>query len=225
MGKLPVQDKPATNNLAATWSPDKLSQMENEGFTVPSQVNYVVKGGPLYEPGEHVSGSSSVVSRFLSLHYLWDNVRVMGGAYGGFARFSETSGRFVYMSYRDPNLKKTLDIYDKAPEALLESEISDGDILQGVIGAIGDLDSPLSPDQKGYSSMIQYLSGESATDRQKWRDGILQSSEKDFKDFAERLKRVSEHGSVAVVGSQSALETANAEMEVESKKLKIDKAF
>jgi hypothetical protein len=120
---------------------------------------------------------------------------------------------------------KALAADDKAPEALMESEISDGDILQGVIGAIGDLDSPLSPDEKGYASMIQFLSGESATDRQKWRDGILQSSEKDFKDFAERLKRVSEHGSVAVVGSQSALETANAEMEVESKKLKIDKAF
>ena len=215
----------ASSDLVEKWTEAKLNAKENEGFYVPSQVNYVVKGGQLFEPGESVSGASSVVSRYLSLHYLWDNVRVMGGAYGGFARFSETSGRFVYMSYRDPNLKKTLDIYDKAPEALLESEISDGDILQGVIGAIGDLDSPLSPDQKGYSSMIQYLSGESATDRQKWRDGILQSSEKDFKDFAERLKRVSEHGSVAVVGSQSALETANAEMEVESKKLKIDKAF
>merc|ERR1711968_365663 len=197
LGALPKSDAVATNNLAATWSDSKfLGKMENEGFVVPSQVNYVVKGGPIFNPGQAVSGSSSVVSRFLSLHYLWDNVRVMGGAYGGFARFSETSGRFVYMSYRDPNLKKTLDIYDKAPEALLESEISDGDILQGVIGAIGDLDSPLSPDQKGYSSMIQYLSGESATDRQKWRDGILQSSEKDFKDFAERLKRVSEDGSV-----------------------------
>ena len=109
---------------------------------MPSQVNYVVKGGPILSPGEHVSGSSSVVSRFLSLHYLWDNVRVMGGAYGGFARFSETSGRFVYMSYRDPNLKATLDIYDKAPDALLGTHITNDDILQGVIGAIGDLDSP-----------------------------------------------------------------------------------
>ena len=119
--------------------------MENEGFTVPSQVNYVVKGGPVLSPGEPVSGSSSVISRFLSLHYLWDNVRVIGGAYGGFARFSETSGRFVYMSYREPNLQGTLDVYDRAPDALLNAQITHDDILQGVIGAIGDLDSPFLP--------------------------------------------------------------------------------
>merc|ERR1719271_2056504 len=97
-----------------------LLPMENEGFAVPSQVNYVVKGGQVYNPGEQVSGSASVVSRYLSLHYLWDNVRVMGGAYGGFARFSHTTGRLNYLSYRDPNLQKTLDIYDKAPQSLLE---------------------------------------------------------------------------------------------------------
>merc|ERR1712046_329724 len=224
MGKLPVQDKPATNNLAATWSPDKLSQMENEGFTVPSQVNYVVKGGPILSPGEHVSGSSSVVSRYLSLHYLWDNVRVMGGAYGGFARFSETSGRFVYMSYRDPNLKKTLDIYDAAPDALLGHEIPDDEILQSIIGTVGDLDSPMSPDQKGYSSMIEYLAGETSEERQAWRDGILQASQKDFEEFGKRLKNISENGNVAVVGSQSALETANNELDA-SKKIDVDKAY
>ena len=222
--KLPVQDGPVVNNLAATWSPDKLGNMENEGFTVPSQVNYVVKGGPVLSPGEPVSGSSSVISRFLSLHYLWDNVRVMGGAYGGFARFSETSGRFVYMSYRDPNLQGTLDVYDRAPDALLNAQITHDDILQGVIGAIGDLDSPLSPDQKGYSSMVQYLSGETAQDRQKWRDEVLSTSESDFKHFAKNLQKVTDSGSVAVVGSQAALEDANANLAVD-KKLKIDKAF
>ena len=224
LDKLPVQDSPATNNLAATWSSDKLAKMENEGFTVPSQVNYVVKGGPVLSPGEPVSGSSSVVSRFLSLHYLWDNVRVMGGAYGGFARFSETSGRFVYMSYRDPNLKGTLDIYDKAPDALLNAHVTNDDILQGVIGAIGDLDSPLSPDQKGYSSMVQYLSGESPADRQKWRDEVLGTSESNFKDFATNLQKVTDAGTVAVVGSQAALDDANAALPTEQK-LKVDKAF
>merc|ERR1719230_787496 len=225
LGALPKSDAVATNNLAATWSDSKfLGKMENEGFVVPSQVNYVVKGGPIFNPGQAVSGSSSVVSRFLSLHYLWDNVRVMGGAYGGFARFSETSGRFVYMSYRDPNLKATLDIYDKAPDALLGTHITNDDILQGVIGAIGDLDSPLSPDQKGYSSMVQYLTGESAEDRQKWRDEVLNTSETDFKDFATALKKVSESGSVAVVGSQAALDEANKDLSANNK-LNVDKAF
>lgn len=222
---LPKSDAAPTNNLAATWSDSKfLGKMENEGFVVPSQVNYVVKGGPIFNPGDAVSGSSSVVSRFLSLHYLWDNVRVMGGAYGGFARFSETSGRFVFMSYRDPNLKGTLDIYDAAADALSNTHVTKEDILQGVIGAVGELDSPLSPDQKGYASMVQFLTGETASERQQWRDEVLKTSDKDFKDFAAALKRVSESGSVAVVGSQAAFDEANKGLP-DNNKLNVDKAF
>jgi Zn-dependent M16 (insulinase) family peptidase len=224
LGALPTSESPKLNNLAATWSEDKLGAMANEGFVVPSQVNYVVKGGPIFSPGEAVSGSSSVVSRFLSLHYLWDNVRVMGGAYGGFARFSETSGRFVFMSYRDPNLKATLDIYDNAAKALADAHVGPEDILQGVIGAVGELDSPMSPDQKGYTSMVQYLNGESAAERQKWRDDVLGTSEDDFKVFAKALGKVAQTGSVSVVGSQSALDEANKALP-DDKKLIVDKAF
>lgn len=75
-------------------------------------MNYVVKGGRLYEPGEVVPGQASVVSRFLRTGYLWDTVRVMGGAYGGFTKFNPVSGLFSCLSYRDPNLGKTLDNYD-----------------------------------------------------------------------------------------------------------------
>lgn len=221
LGDLPAAER-TSQTLVDKWSDSMLSVTEDEAFVVPTQVNYVVKGGPVYQPGDAVSGSSAVISRFLSLHYLWDNVRVMGGAYGGFARFSETSGRFVYMSYRDPNLAKTLEIYDKAPEALLGAEITKEDILQGVIGAVGDLDSPLSADQKGYASMVQYLTGETAPDRQKWRDEVLGSTENDFKEFAKNLENVSKVGSVAVVGSQAAIDEANKNL---AKKMKVVKAF
>merc|ERR1712146_169311 len=95
---------------------------------------------------------------------------------------------FVFMSYRDPNLKGTLDIYDAAADSLSNTAVTKEDILQGIIGAVGELDSPLSPDQKGYSSMVQYLTGESASDRQKWRDQVLGTSERDFKDFASALE-------------------------------------
>lgn len=78
------------------------------------QVNYVVKGGRVYQPGEAVPGQASVVSRFLRNGYLWDTVRVMGGAYGGFTRFDPISGLFACLSYRDPNLGKTLENYDGA---------------------------------------------------------------------------------------------------------------
>jgi len=208
-----IPDGPSTPTLSLldTWNKGegKLLPIKDEGFVVPSQVNYVVKGGAMFKPGESVPGSYSVVSRFISTGYLWDNVRVLGGAYGGFARFSESSGRFVYMSYRDPNLISTIDVYDNAPKHLREVEVSGADILQGIIGSIGDLDGPMSPDQKGYASLVQYISGETAEERQKFRDEILQCKEQDFKDFADKLDMVAKDGSIVVVGSQSALEAGN----------------
>ena len=213
LNKFPVTGKPIENNLVATWNPKKmLLPVVSEGFAVPTQVNYVVKGGPIYASGEKVSASTSVISRFLSLHYLWDNVRVMGGAYGGFARFSENSGRFVYMSYRDPNLKATLDIYDKGHEALATSEITDEVLLQSIIGAVGELDSPMTAEQKGFASLSQYLSGETASERQKYRDEVLDTRGPDFKDFANRLAAVKKTGVSVVFGSQAALDDAKKDI-------------
>ena len=195
-----------------------------EGFTMNSQVNYVVKGGPMLSPGEPVKGSFSVVSRHLSNGYLWDNVRVMGGAYGGFGRFSAQSGRFVFASYRDPNLLDTLRIYDGASEALAAEEIDDEELLAGIMGTIGDLDSPLSVDQKGYAAMARYLAEESAADRLLWRTEILQTSLADFKAFADRLKSVHDTGRVVVFGSKAALEEANEKLPP-GKKLTVTPAF
>ncbi|CAE7557560.1 PREP1, partial [Symbiodinium microadriaticum] len=195
-----------------------------EGFTMNSQVNYVVKGGVMLEPGESVKGSFSVVSRHLSNGYLWDNVRVMGGAYGGFGRFSAQSGRFVFASYRDPNLAETLAIYDGASDALAAEEIDEEEILAGIMGTIGDLDSPLSVDQKGYAAMARYISRESPEDRQMWRNEILRTSSDDFKAFADRLKAVKDKGRVVVFGSKAALEGANSALP-EGKKLTVAPAF
>merc|ERR1719401_3006109 len=115
----------------------------------------------------------------------------MGGAYGGFARFSATTGRLVYMSYRDPNLQKTLDIYNNAPGFLESHSLSKEELSSGIIGAIGDLDGPMMPDQKGYNSMVEYLMGESQADRQHWRDSVLGATPSDFAHFGKRLERIS----------------------------------
>lgn len=218
------KEETVPKTMEEAFSTSMLLPMENEGFSVPSQVNYVVKGGQLYKPGEKVSGSTSVVTRYLSLNYLWDNVRVMGGAYGGFARFGAGSGRMSMMSYRDPNLQKTLNIYDKAPEALLNHEVSQQDVFQGIIGAVSDLDSPLSPDQKGYESMVEYLTGEGNEDRQQWRDAVLSCSAKDFVDYGERLKQVAADGSECIVGSEAAFTEANADRP-DGDKLKVSSAI
>ena len=146
-----------------------------EGFIVPTQVNYVGKGGQIYQVGEETSGSDAVVSRFLRTSWLWDKVRVVGGAYGAMNSFSAQSGVFKYVSYRDPNLKQTLDTYDATPEFLREAaaEMSPSTLSNAIIGMIGDMDGPMSPDQKGFTSMDRYLTGLSDEMRQKRREQVL----------------------------------------------------
>lgn len=80
----------------------------DEGFAIPIQVNYVGRGGRLFEPGEAVHGSTAVVSNFLQTGPLWNQVRVMGGAYGAMVSFGRASGTISMLSYRDPNLEKTI---------------------------------------------------------------------------------------------------------------------
>ena len=222
------QSKPLStkDTLLSKWDGGrgKLTPHTFEGFTVPSQVNYVVKGGQMFTEKDSISGAYSVISRYLNTGYLWDNVRVLGGAYGGFSRFSENSGRFVYMSYRDPNLKKTLDIYDKTSSEMHGSEVSSEDILQGIIGTIGDIDSPQSPDQKGYTSFVQHLTSETKADRQRKRREILGTTDTDFKAFATKLEAVATEGSIVVVGSAAALEECNKALP-EDKRLKIENAY
>ena len=183
----------------------------NEGFVVPTQVSYVGKGGRLYEPGEKVSASTAAIQKFLGTGYMWDNVRVIGGAYGGFCLFDPRNGVFSFLSYRDPNLAGTIDVYDGASDALLQSAKdmeSDPDALAtAIIGAIGDMDGALSPDQKGSLQFKRWLARESPEQRQKFRDEVLNTKPSDFKEFGERLKALKEP-SCAVVSSKAAFEVA-----------------
>lgn len=194
----------------------KLAPLKDEGFVVPTQVSYVGKGGQLYEPGEQVPGASGVVSRFLRTGYLWDHVRVIGGAYGGFCTFDSKAGDgvFTYLSYRDPNLDKTLDVYDATGEALLEAsnelENNPDALATAIIGAVGDMDGALSPDQKGATALNRWISRETPERRQQFRDEVLNTKASDFKDFAMKLKNMKKQ-SVAVVSSKAAFEAAAKE--------------
>merc|ERR1719491_2651936 len=206
-------------NTAHPWAIAAKSEMpsslKDEGFVVPTQVSYVGKALRLYSNGESVPGSSAVVSRFLRTGYLWDNVRVIGGAYGGMCTFDAKAGDgvFTFISYRDPNLGKTLDVYDGAGDTLLAAaDLLANDpkeLATAIIGAVGDMDGALSPDQKGNTALSRWLSRETPEQRLKYRESVLNTKASDFKEFAERLKAGREP-SVAVVSSSSAFETAAA---------------
>ncbi|MDR3554477.1 MAG: insulinase family protein [Syntrophobacteraceae bacterium] len=191
------------------WRPTLFPEFE--GIIVPSQVNYVGKGANLYRAGYESHGSSKVISGYLRSTWLWEKVRVQGGAYGGFCLFDRISGAFTFISYRDPNLMKTLEYFDGAAQFLREADISEDEVGKAIVGAIGEIDSYMLPDMKGYVSLLRGFTGETDEMRQKMRDEVLSTTAKDFRAFAEVLDKVNKEGIVKVLGSQTAIEAALAE--------------
>ncbi|KAG2654220.1 hypothetical protein PVAP13_1NG489800 [Panicum virgatum] len=186
----------------------------NEAIVVPTQVNYVGKAGNLYQSGYQLNGSAYVISKHISNTWLWDRVRVSGGAYGGFCDFDTHSGVFSYLSYRDPNLLKTLDVYDETAKFLRELEMDDDALAKAIIGTIGDVDAYQLPDAKGYSSLLRYLLGITDEERQQRREEILSTSLKDFKEFADAVESIKDNGVVVAVASPDDVEAANKEKSV-----------
>jgi len=182
---------------------------KHEGLVIPAQVNYVGKGGKLYDYGYVSHGSTSVILRHLRTTWLWDKVRVQGGAYGGMCSFGRRSGIFAFLSYRDPNLLGTIENYDLSSKFLKELHLDGSELTRSVIGAIGALDSYQLPDAQGYTSMLRHMLGESAEYRQQIRDEILGTTLADFHKFGEILEHINKHGDVVVMGSQEALDKAN----------------
>ncbi len=202
-----VAGLPAVEAPVHTWT---ASAPADEGLTFPAQVNYVAKGANLYSLGYRHTGATVVAMRHLNTTYLWDKVRVQGGAYGGSSSFDPFSGSFVFTSYRDPNLLETLAAYDGAANYLREG-IGEQDLVRSIIGAIGAIDTYRLPDAKGFTSLMWELTGNTEENRQRRREEILGATSADAKRFADVLEQVAAQGRVVVLGSEGAIKEANAE--------------
>ncbi|KAI8532831.1 hypothetical protein RHMOL_Rhmol11G0245100 [Rhododendron molle] len=201
---------PSTSPVKSTTWNARLP-LTNEAIIIPTQVNYVGKAANIYDTGYELNGSAYVISKHISNTWLWDRVRVSGGAYGGFCDFDTHSGVFSFLSYRDPNLLKTLDVYDATGDFLRDLEMDDDALTKAIIGTIGDVDSYQLPDAKGYSSLLRYLLGITEEERQKRREEILSTNLNDFKEFADAIDAVKNKGVVVAVASPEDVEAANKE--------------
>jgi hypothetical protein len=202
---------PADPTSLARWSLQP--NPAYEGLTIPAQVNYVGKAANLYELGYQLHGSISVIANYLRTTWLWERVRVRGGAYGAYFLFDRRSGVLSYLSYRDPNLLNTLDNYDQTAAFLRQLKLSEDELVKSIIGAIGNIDAYQLPDAKGYTSLVRYLAGDSDDMRQRLREQVLSTTVDDFKALADVLEGVGRAGRVAVLGSREAIEAANVQRE------------
>ncbi len=203
-----LADLPSRSTEQAVWSP--VTTMPNEGLVIPAQVNYVAKGGSLTEAGYPPNGSVAVISNYLRTAYLWEQIRVRGGAYGGFSRYERLTGVFSFLSYRDPNLLRTLGVYEGTGQFLRQLALNETELTRSIIGVISDLDQYELPDAKGYTSMIRYLIGETDELRQKYRDQVLGTVLDAFHQVGTALDKLG-NPAVVVIGGQSAIEAANKE--------------
>lgn len=191
------------------WKLDRAPAFE--GMMIPSLVNYVGKGINVKESSASYSGSALVITGYVRNSWLWDTVRVQGGAYGAMCILDRYSGTLTFVSYRDPNLVKTLARFDQARDFLRSTLLSQKELTKAIIGTIGNIDAYLLPDSRGYVSMARYLRGETEEGLQRMRDEVLSTTEADFRAFADVLDKFRQEGIVKVLGSQSALEQTASE--------------
>lgn len=174
---------------------------KNEAFVVPSQVQYVVKGGSFKKAGYTYNGCMKVVENILNSDYLWKELRVKGGAYGGAMSF--TKNEVLFYSYRDPNLKETLNTFDGAVNFLKNFKANDKEMTNFIIGTIGNIDSLTGPYIKGVIGDNMYFTNTTQDDIQKLRDEVLSTTSGDIRNFAEVLEAVIKQNLHCVVGSES----------------------
>jgi len=195
-----------TQNLSDEKKPpvplDFASGLVNEAFLTASSVQFVGKGANLFDLGMAYSGQFDVLNAVLRTCYLWDRVRVQGGAYGSQSSFDSLSGDYGLVSYRDPNLTETLDLYDQIADYIESLDISDKELTKILIGCVGRLDPPLSADRKGAVSMVEYLTGKTYELKQKRRDELLSTRLEDIKSYASLFRKIKESGNVCVLGNE-----------------------
>lgn len=177
-----------------------VEEQKNEGLLTPSNVQFVAKGYNFKKLGYNYSGNMLVLQTILGYDYLWNKVRVQGGAYGGFANLTR-SGSVAFASYRDPNLKETLKTYDEAYEFVEKVQISDRDMTKYIIGTISNLDTPLTPFMKGEKAVNLYIRGITKEDRQKERDEVLSTTNSNINSYSKLINDVMKLNYLTVVGN------------------------
>ncbi len=184
-----------------------------EGYKTSGQVQYVACSGNFADHGHEYTGALRVLKVIMGYDYLWINVRVKGGAYGCMNSYSRT-GEMYFTSYRDPNLKDTLDVYRKAPEYIKSFDPGERDMTKYIIGAISDLDIPLTPRAKGSRSMSAYLAEDSFENIQKERDEVLNTTVQDIRELSSYVEDVINDEHICVVGAEETIEKERSMFDV-----------
>ena len=181
-----------------------------KAFTSSSQVQYVARCGNFVENGYSYTGALKLLKIIFSYDYLWLNVRVKGGAYGCMSGFYRNGDTYM-VSYRDPNLKETNQIFEQAADYVANFNVSDRDMVKFIIGTIGDMDTPMNPAAKGSRSFSAYICNSDYETLKKERAQVIDATVEDIRNLAPLIKSAIDENYLSVVGSQTKI-NENSEM-------------
>lgn len=182
---------------------------QKEGYKTPGQVQYVCRAGNFKHKGLPYNGSLKVLKVMMGYDYLWNQVRIKGGAYGCMCAFGK-SGDSYFVSYRDPNLQNTIEVYEKAADYIAGFSADARMLTQFIIGAVSDLDMPMNPAAKGLFSLSGFMTDLTVSDLQKERDELLHTTAEDLRKTADYIRAFMEEDCLCVVGNAEKIEEAGA---------------
>jgi Zn-dependent M16 (insulinase) family peptidase len=175
-------------------------QKKNEAFMTAGQIQYVCRAGNYIDKGLAYTGALKVLKVMMGYDYLWNNVRVKGGAYGCMCNFAK-NGDGYFVSYRDPNLEKTIEVFEQAADYIENVELDERDVTQFIIGAISELDTPMTPSVKGIYSLGGYFTGLSMDRVQKERDELLSVTAEEINGLSKYVRAFIGDECLCVVGN------------------------
>ncbi len=193
-------------------------EKKNEGFMNSGKVLYVCRAGNFKKKGLEYKGTLQVLRVMMGYEYLWMNIRVKGGAYGCMSGFT-MDGRCFFVSYRDPNLGQTIDVYEKAAEFIENYQADERTMTQYIIGTISDLDVPLTAEGKARTSRQHYFSGITYEMLQKYRDEVLNATPEDIRELAAYIRAFMDEDCLCVVGNEQKIKSE------EDKFMKVENLF
>lgn len=180
-------------------------EKKNEGFKTASKVQYVARVGNFLDHGASYTGALQILKVIMGYEYLWQNIRVKGGAYGCMSNFNRI-GEGYFVSYRDPNLKRTMEVYEGVADYLRSFTVSDHDMNKYIIGTISNLDQPMTPSAKGDRSLNLYMNHVSADMIREERSQVLDATQDDIRSLARVVEAMMKAEQICVIGSEDKIE-------------------
>lgn len=200
-----LQKRPERKKTEPLWKMKSISS--NEGFKTAGKVQYVARAGSFADKGIAYDGVFKVVQKILNFDYLWNEVRVKGGAYDVMCGFVEEGCGYM-ASYRDPNLEGTNTVFEKIPEYLEGFDADERDMMKYIIGTISTMDTPLTPRAKGRRSYMAWMTETSWEEKQREREQVLDADSAGIRKAAAMLKAVLSDGYICALGGEKKVEQA-----------------